>query len=221
MCLALVTDMNRQLLAAFALPVAIAITGCCGAKEQHAINISPGLSVTRNGVTRSVGTSARATAPPTSEAQFQFVFNTLEGSTIGDGIALSTGGNDPVTDELIIVALALPMSLREGDEYTIGNTYAVQPGVENDPGAFGAYDLQQPNQAEASFTVATYTFPPGEYNATFRAVATTGTVRVTNRERGRVELALNLTFTDAAGNTATVTGPVIASNERYTPPCYS
>ena len=216
--------MNARLLTTLALPIALAITACCGAEEQHAINFSNGpdlLTVTRNGVTRKIGMPTRATAPPISPPNFQFVFNTLEGSTIGDGIALSTGGNDPVTDELIIVALALPMSLRVGDVYTVGATYSVQPGVENDPGVFGAYDLQQPNQAEASFTVATYTFPPGEYNANFRAVSTTGTVRVTERERGRVALSLNLTFTDAAGNTATVTGVMTASNERYTPPCYS
>ena len=208
--------------AALALATTIAITGCCGAEEQHAVTISTGfdsLIVTRDGVTRKIGSVSRATVPPTSPPTFEFVFNTLEGNTIGDGIALSTGGNDPVTDELVIVALALPMSLRQGDQYPVGATYTVEPGLENAPGVFGAYDLQQPNQAETSFTVATYTFPPGVYNATFRAVASSGTVSVVERERGRIVLSLNLTFTDAGGKTATVTGRMQAVTERFTPPC--
>jgi hypothetical protein len=208
--------------AAFGIAATIAISACCGAEEEHAISISTGqdaLTVTRDGVSRKIESAARATVPPTSPPTFQFVFNTLEGNTVGDGIALSVTGNDPVTDEVVTVALALPMSLREGDQYAVGATYTIEPGVENDPGLFGAYDLQQPNQAEGSFTVSTYTFPPGRYDATFRAVSTTGTVTVAERERGRVSLALNLTFTDEAGRTATVTGRMNAVTERFTPPC--
>ena len=215
--------MNRtESLAAFVLATTIAITGCCGNDEQHAVSISTGpdlLTVTRDGVARKIGSVSRATVPPTSPPTFEFVYNTLEGNTIGDGIALSVGGDDPITGELVIVALALPMSLRLGDQYQVGATYSVEPGLENAPGVFGAYDLNQPNQAEASFTVATYTFPPGVYNATFRAVTSTGTVQVVERERGRLVLSLNLTFTDAGGKTATVTGRMLAITERFTEPC--
>jgi hypothetical protein len=209
-------------LAAFTLATTIAITGCCGNDEQHAVTISTGqdsLTVTRDGVARKVGSVSRATVPPTSPPTFEFVFNTLEGNTIGDGIALSVGGDDPVTGELVIVALALPMSLLLGDQYSVGGTYSVEPGLPNAPGVFGAYDLNQPNQAEASFTTATYTFPPGVYTATFRAVTSTGTVQVVERERGRLVLSLNLNFADAAGKTATVTGRMQAITERFTPPC--
>lgn len=210
-------------LAAFVLATTFGISACCSVDEQHAITVAApdSLSITRDGVTRKLGSVARATAPPTSPPTFQFVYNTLEGSTIGDGIALSVTGNDPVTDEVIIVALALPMALRQGDEYTVGATYTVEAGLSNAPGVFGAYDLQQPEQAEAAFTVATYTFPPGVYNATFQATTTTGTVRVVERERGRLGLSLDLTFTDATGKTATVTGRMAAINETFTPPCTS
>lgn len=205
-----------------AVALATTLAACCGAEEEHAVSISPGvdsLTLTRDGVSRKFGTVARATVPPTSPPTFEFVFNTLEGNTIGDGIALSIGGDDPVTNELVLVSLALPMSLRIGDQYTVGATYTVQPGLDNAPGVFGAYDLQQPNQAEAAFTTSTYTFPPGVYNATFQAATTTGTLRVIERERGRLGLSLNLTFTDAAGKTVTVTGQMHAFTERFTPPC--
>jgi hypothetical protein len=205
-----------------AVSLATTLAACCGAEEEHVVSISPGvdsLTLTRDGVARKFGTVARATVPPTSPPTFEFVFNTLEGNTIGDGIALSVGGDDPVTNELVLVSLALPMSLRIGDQYTVGATYTVQPGLDNAPGVFGAYDLQQPNQAEAAFTTSTYTFPPGVYNATFQAATTTGTVRVIERERGRIVLSLNLNFTDPAGKTATVTGLMHATTERFTPPC--
>ena len=215
---------TTQWLTAFGLATTLAITGCCGNDEQHAVTITTGvdsLTITRDGVARKVSNVIRATAPPISPPTFEFVFNTLEGNTIGDGIALSLSGDDPITGELVTVALALPMSLRLGDQYQVGATYPVEPGVPNAPGVFGAYDLNQPNQAEASFTVATYTFPPGVYNTTFQAVTSSGAVQVVERERGRLVLSLNLTLTDAAGKTATVTGRMLATTERYTPPCYS
>lgn len=208
--------------AAFTIATTFAITGCCGADEQHAVTITTGvdsLTVTRDGVARKISSVTRATVPPTSPPTFEFVFNTLEGNTIGDGIALSAGGDDPLSEEFVSLSLALPMSLRLGDEYTVGATYAVEPGLDNAPGVFGAYDLQQPNQAETSFAFVSYTFPPGVYNATYRAVTSSGTIRVVERERGRMAVSVNLTFVDAAGKTATVTGRVLAITERFTPPC--
>jgi hypothetical protein len=213
---------TTRLSAVLALATTAGITGCCGAEEQHAVTVSaPGfLSVTRDGVTRQIESVFRITDPPTPPATFDFIFNTLEGSTSGEGIALTVGGNDPVSDELVSLTLALPVTLRSGDQYPVGATFSTDPGV-NDARLIGQYDLQQPNQAEAAFTISTYTFPPGVYNATFRATTSTGTIRVTQRERGRVELTLNLSFTDAAGKTVTVTGPMQAVTESVTPPCYS
>jgi hypothetical protein len=211
-----------RLIATLALVTPIALTGCCGADEQHAVNVSTaGLTLVRDGVTTQITSSARATVPPVSPPTFQFVYNTLQGNTIGDGVALSVGGNDPVSDELITFALALPMALRDGDVYTVGATYTIEPGIENDPRLFGAYDLEQPNQAEVAFNISTYTFPPATYTTTYRAVTSTGTIRVLERERGRLELMVELSLVDAAGKTATVTGQVHANTETYTPPCYS
>lgn len=207
----------------FGLAVIGTMSGCCDAEEQRSVSIgSPGqLTVVMGGTTLHAGTASRLSDPPANPATVQFVFNILEGSTSGEGITLTAGGNDPVTDQLVILSLALPVALRAGDVYTVGGTFDLEPSLDGDPRAFGPYDLAQPNQAEVSFNVSRYSFPPPTFTVDFRAVTSTGTVRVTGRERGRVDLQVDLAFTDAAGNTATVTGGVQAVTERYTPPCFS
>ena len=210
-------------LGAFAFATTIAITGCCGAEEERAVTVwaPDSLTVIGDGVTRRIASVIRLTEPPASPSTFQFVYNTIEGSTSGEGIALSLSGNDPVSDELVIFTLALPVSLRKGDEYSVGATFTVEPGFTSDPRMWGPHDLQQSTQAEVAFTVATYTFPPGVFNTTFVAETSTGTIRVTERERGRVELLVDLSFADANGKTTTVIGRVHASTEKITRPCFS
>ncbi len=79
---------------------------------------------------------------------------------------MGLSGIDATSDERVILVLALPVSLRRGDDYTVGATFTVDPGPTTDPRSFGAYYLQQPNGAEAAFTVATYSFPPLLYTDT-------------------------------------------------------
>ena len=218
--------MTRFCVPVFGLATTLAMNACnyCGAEEEHAITISAGLegvNVVRDGTTRRIEVVNHATSPPTNASSFDFVFNALEGSRTGEGIALSFGGNDPVTDEIVALTMALPVSLRRGDEYPVGSTFTVEVGLDPDPREFGQYDLKQSNQAEVAFTIAKYTFPPPTFTVNFRAVTSTGTIRVTDRDDGRVELLLNLSFTDANGKKALVTGRVQAVTEKRTPPCIS
>lgn len=209
-------------MAAIALTMTFATTGClCGADEEHAVTVSSpdSLTVTRDGAARRIEVVTRLDQTQVSPPTFEFVFNTIEGSTSGEGIALSLSGTDPTSNELVILVLALPVSLRRGDEYAVGATFTVDAGMSSDPRLWGPRDLQQSNQAEAAFTVATYSFPPPQYNAVCRAVSSSGTIRVTQRQSGWVELSLNLSFADAAGKTTTVTGRAQANSERFTPPC--
>lgn len=214
----------RRWTAAIGLAATLGTTGClCGAEEEHAFTVSApdSLVVTRDGTTRRIETVVRVAENQLATSTFQLVFNTLEGTPSSEGIALSLSGHDPVTDELVTLTLALPVSLRRGDEYVVGNTFAIPPGIDLDPRLFGAYDLRQSNQAEVSFSIAKYLFPPPSFDVRFRATTSAGTVRVTTRQKGRVELTLNLSFTDATGRPATLTGRVSAVTERYTPPCTS
>jgi hypothetical protein len=215
----------RWLPTIFGLATTIAASGCiCGAnREQRAITISSGvdsLTVLREGGTLRISNVLRASVPPNSPSQFDFAFNTLEGATSGEGIALSLSGNDPVTDELVTLALAVPVSLRRGEEYSVGGTFTFEAGG-SDPRLFGPYDLRQSNQAEVGFIIAKYSFPPPSYTTSFQAVTTTGTIRVTQRTEGSVELTVNLSLVDAAGKTVKVTGRLQASTEEFTLSCIS
>jgi len=209
-----------QWLAGFALATTFATTGCCGS-EQQAVTVSApdSISVTRNGTTRNVEIVTRLDETQSSRSSFDFVYNTIEGSRSGEGIALTLSGIDPVSDEVVLLVLALPVSLRDGDEYPVGATFPVDAGVPSDPRFWGPHDLQQPTQAETAFTIASYTFPPGVYNSTYRAATSAGTIRITDRENGWVQMTLNLSFIDASGATATVTGEVQVNSEEYSAPC--
>ena len=200
-----------------AVAATIASNGCnyCG-PEQHAITTSSN-SLTMGGDidTRQIQyVTYRLTEPPASHDAFQFVFNTLEGSTNGEGVALTLSGTDAITQEIVTIVLALPVSLRQGDQYSVGGTFSVDVGSPTETRQWGAHDLQQANMADVAFVVSTYSFPPPVHTPNFRAVASTGTIRVVNRTDGHVQLELDLSFTDATGNVRTLTGDAEANAEK-------
>jgi len=200
----------------------IADSACsyCG-PEQHAITTSANtLTLGGDIATRQIQyVTYRLTEPPASHDVFQFLFNTLEGSTNGEGVAFTLKGTDAVTQEVVWLVLALPVSLRQGDEYSVGATFDVDVGSPAMTGFWGAHDLAQSNKADVAFVVSTYTFPPPVFTPNFTAVSTTGTIRVVNRTSGHVELQLNLSFTDAAGSVRTVTGDAQANAEKFAALC--
>lgn len=208
---------------ALAFAASVAVSGCnCGAQEQRALTVSSAsLTLGGDGAPRQMAPVIRLTEVETDPSSFRFVFNTIEGSASGEGIALSISGTDPSSDELVALTLALPVSLRRGEEYPVGGTFAIEPGVSSDPQLWGPHDLAQPNRAEVAFTIAAYTFPPPLYTTKFRAVTSSGTIRVTDRQSGWVALSVNLSFVDANGRTRTLSGNVQATTERVTPPCIS
>ena len=200
----------------------IGITGCdfCG-PEQHAITTSvSNFTLSGDIPARDVQYSViRLTEPPATHEQFQFVFNTLEGSTNGEGVALALNGTDAVTQEIVTLVLALPVTLREGDVYPVGGTFNIEVGTSSDTGLWGAHDLVDPNKADVAFVVAAYTFPPPVYTPSFRAVSSAGTIKVASRSDGQVQLIMNLSFTDAGGHTRTVTGNAQANTEKFSAAC--
>jgi hypothetical protein len=209
-------------LPAFVVAATIANIGCnyCG-PEQHAITTSANtLTLGGDFGTRQIQfVTYRLTEPPASHDAFQFVFNTLEGSANGEGVALTLSGTDAITQEIVTIVLALPVSLREDDEYSVGGTFSVEVGSPAETRLWGAHDLLESNKADVAFVVATYSFPPPVYTSNFRAVASTGAIRVVNRTRGHVQLDLNLTFTDATSNLRTVTGDAEANTEKSAALC--
>jgi hypothetical protein len=209
-------------LPALAIAATIANTGCnyCG-PEQHAITTSANtLTLGGDIATRQIQyVTYRLTEPPASPDVFEFVFNTLEGSTRGEGVAITLSGSDAITQEVVTIVLALPVSLRQGDEYAVGATFSVEVGSAAETRLWGAHDLVDPSKADVAFVVSTYSFPPPVHTPNFRAVASTGTIRVVGRTQGHVQLELDLSFTDAAGNVRTVTGDAQASTEKSAALC--
>jgi hypothetical protein len=203
------------------VPTLMASACICGAEDQLSVStFAPDpVTVTRDGATRKIETIGQLTSPPIEASRFQFVYNTLEGSSSGKGLALTFSGRDPVTDDIVILTIAVPVALRSGTEYPVGETFTIEPTVDGDPRGIGSYELQRTDQAAAAFSVSTYVFPPPQFNIGFRAVATTGSILVVQREKGGVQLRLNLTFTDATGKTAVVTGRVQATAHRSSRPC--
>jgi hypothetical protein len=206
----------------FVVAATIASSGCsyCG-PEQHAITTSAN-TLTLGG---DIGARQiqyviyRLTQPPATPDVFEFIFNTLEGSTNGEGVALTLSGTDAITQEVVTIVLALPVTLREGDEYAVGSTFSVEVGSIAETKLWGAHDLAQSNKADVAFVVSTYSFPPPVHTPNFRAVTSTGTIRVVNRTRGHVQLELNLSFTDANGSVRTVTGDAQANTEKRAALC--
>jgi hypothetical protein len=202
---------------------ATSATGCdaCG-PEQHAITTTAPNNLTLGGDfgTRQVQfVNRRLTQPPATRDAFQFLFNTLDGLTTGEGVAFTLAGTDAVTQEIVTLVLALPVALREGDDYAVSATFSVDPGAPSESGFWGAHDLQQPDKAEVAFVISTYSFPPVEYTTNFRAVTSSGTVHVTGRSPGHLQVSLDLTFTDANGSVRTLTGDGRADNERFAALC--
>ena len=206
---------------ALALVTGVSSSGCnlCG-PEQHAITTSAN-TLTMGG---EFGThqiqfvNLHLTEPPATSNQMDFVFSTLEGSTNGEGVALTFSGTDAVTQEVVTFTLALPVALQEGADYPVAATFDINVGT-TDAAMWGSHDLQQSNKADVAFVVATYTFPPPLYTPTFRAVQSSGTVHVTDRSNGHVQVQLNLSFTDANGKTRTLTGNAEANAEKSDATC--
>jgi hypothetical protein len=213
----------RVSLAAFVLAAALGASGCnaCG-PEQHAITTTAPNNLTLGGDfgTRQVQfVNRRLTEPPATHDDFQFLFNTLEGVTSGEGVAFTLSGTDAVTQEVVTLVLALPVALREGDDYAVGGTFNVELADPGETGFWGAHDLTQPGKADVAFAIATYTFPPVAYTTNFRAATSSGTIEVTDRSPGQLQVHVNLSFTDASGDVRSLTGDGRADNERFAALC--
>jgi len=219
-------SIRKWALTVFALALSTGASAClCGNREEHAVTLSAGsegLTLIGDGVGRRIPVEWQFTSNQASPSEFEFVVNAIDGSKAGEGVALtvtgSVPGSDQTSSDFVSLTMALPVSLQQGDVYAVGSTFTVDVGV-TDSRAWGSHDLLQSNQADVAFAIATYTFPPPVYTVKFRAVSSTGSIRVTNRSAGHVELLLNLNFSDANGTTRFLNGPVRVNLETFNASC--
>ncbi len=196
---------------------AVVLNGCCGPEQRSVHILAPDqVTVQLNNHTLFFYSNTNLTSPPVSSSKLDFIFSTLAGSTSGEGIALTFRGSEATSPQAMMLSLAVPVALHNGDVYTVGSTFANDPNVTDD--ALGQYNLAQSNQAEVAFNVSNNNFP-NPYEVTYRATSTTGTIRVTSRSGDQVELTLDLHLTDANGTVATVVGRVQAINQRMSASC--
>jgi hypothetical protein len=216
-------SIKRFTLAALVAAGTIFGNGCnaCG-PEQHAITATAPNNLTLGGDfgTRQVQyVNRRLTQPPATREAFNFLFSTLDGLAQGEGVAFTLAGTDAQTQEIVTLVLGLPVALRQGDTYAVGGTFHVDVSAPSEAGFWGAHDLQQSGKADVAFVIATYTFPPVTYTPTFTAVTSSGTIQVTDRSPGHLQVHLDLSFTDANGNARTLTGDGRVDNERFAALC--
>ena len=215
-------SIRKWALTAFTVLFATASSAClCGNREEHAVTLSAGsegLTLIADGIGRRIPIEWQFTSNQASPSSFEFVVDAIDGSKAGEGVALTVTGSDPTSGDFVSLTMALPVSLQQGDLYAVGSTFTTDIGV-TDARDWGPHDLQQSNQADVAFAIATYTFPPPVYTVKFRAVTSTGSIRVTSRSSGFVELLLNLNFADANGTTRFLNGPVRVSLQTFNASC--
>lgn len=209
----------RQLSAStWSVLAAVALNGCCGPEQRSVHILAPDqVTVQLNNHTLFFYSNTSLTSPPVSSSKLDFIFNTLGGSTSGEGVMLTFRGSEATSPQAMMLTLAVPVALHNGDVYTVGGTFANDPNV-GDDATLGQYNLAQSNQAEVGFNVSNSNFP-NPYEVTYRAATTTGTIRVTSRASDQVELTLDLHLTDTNGVVATVAGRVQAINQRRSASC--
>ena len=177
-------------LSAFVVAATIANSGCsvCGPGQHRITTASRTLTMGGGVATRQIQyVTYRLTQPPPSR--------------------------NVMMQEVVWLVLALPVTLRQGDSYAVGSNFSTDVTDPAQPGFWGAHDLAQSNKADMAFVVSHYSFPPPVFTPNFTAVSSSGTIRVTNRTHGHVQLDLNLSFTDVAGNVRTVVGDAQANGE--------
>ncbi|HUP89367.1 MAG TPA: hypothetical protein VM100_08455 [Longimicrobiales bacterium] len=195
----------------------------CGAEEQRAINVGvyDSITVTRAGQTSRLQLGARVGDTEITRPTFDSVFTAVDkGLNANRSVILSLGGTDPATGEIVLASFILPSDLRKGAQYTVTSTFNIEPGFSTTPLSWGTRGANGSN-AVLGFTTSTYTFPPANFTINYRATSASGTITVTNRGSGFVELQLAIQFTDASGRPGSMTGRIQATAERYTPPCFS
>ena len=214
-------SIRKWALTTFGLATTLSMSACaCLGREEHAVTLSAGsegLTLIADGVGRRIPVEWRFTSNQAAPSEFDFVVDAIDGSKAGEGVALTVTGSDPTTSDYVTLTMALPVSLQQGDIYNVGSTFTVDVGV-TDSRAWGRHDLQQSNQADVAFATATQT-PPAVYTVNYRAVSSAGSIRVTQRSSGHVELLLNLNFADGSGRTKSLNGPVRVNLETFTASC--
>lgn len=184
--------------------------GCDDVNRIHAAT-APGFGVTRVGAAGTTGAMLYGTADYTqretgSLPDFDEVFAVLARNS-GDGRNLQftlTGYETPPGDRIVLV-LSVPTRAQQGDRFRVVGAFT-PPGPWQDEWTFRR--AVAPGDTEIGFarTRATIPNPPYDYAAIYTATRATGTIQVLRRERGHLDLQVDVTATDEAGRAYRIAG---------------
>ena len=205
--------------------VAFSNSGCsiCGAEEQRAVTVSSlgPLLITQNGQTSSVRMGGRVSEAEIARAGFDELFSVIEGGGSAQrGGVITLAPDQQSNDNLMLIAIALPGGLRQGQRLAVGGAFDAPFRLSTESG-FGVRTLTVPGRPDVAFRTGSYTFPPATFHTTYAATAAEGFVEVVRRGGEWIELLLDVTVRNAAGELVVLRGSVQAQAERYTPPCIS
>lgn len=208
--------MRRIATTAAVLALAGSLSGCgLGCEDVNRIQATtaPGFSVTQVGATGTTGALLYSRADYTQKEtgslpDFDEVFAVLARNS-GDGRSLQftlTGYETPPGDRIVLV-LSIPTRAQQGDRLRVTGAFA-PPGPWQDDWTFRR--AVAPGDTEIGFarTRATIPNPPYNYAAIYTATRATGTVDVTGRDRGRLDLRVDLTAVDETGRGYRIAGTV-------------
>lgn len=206
--------MRRIATAAALLALAGSLGGCSlGCEDVNRIHAAtaPGFGVTQVGAAGTTVAMLYGTADYTQEEtgslpDFDEVFAVLARNS-GDGRNLQftlTGYETPPGDRIVLV-LSIPTRAQQGDRFRVTGAFT-PPGPWQEEWTFRR--AVAPGDAEIGFarTRATIPNPPYNYAAIYTATRATGTIDVLRRERGHLDLRVDMTATDEAGRAYRIAG---------------
>ena len=218
--------MKKVLVAVAALAVvALSNSGCslCRADEERAVSVSSlgPLAITKNGQTSSVRMGGRVSEVQIARASFDELFSVIEGGGSAQrGGVLTLQPDQQSQDAMMLIAIAVPGDLRQFQRLAVGGAFDAPFRLSTESG-FGVRTLTVPGRPDVAFRTGSYTFPPATFHTTYVATAAEGFIEVVRRSGESIELLLDVTVRNAAGEPVVLRGSVQAQAERYTPPCIS
>ncbi|MEW5930226.1 MAG: hypothetical protein AB1941_22435 [Gemmatimonadota bacterium] len=208
--------MRRIATAPAVLALAATLGGCgLGCEDVNRIHAATaaGFGVTEVVAAGTTGAMLYGSADYTQEEtgslpDFDEVFAVLARNS-GDSRSLQftlTGYETPPGDRIVLV-LSVPTRAQQGDRFRVTGAFA-PPGPWQDEWTFRR--AVAPGETEIGFarTRATIPNPPYNYAAVYTATRAAGTVEVLGRDRGRLDLRVDLTATDDAGRGYRIAGTV-------------
>lgn len=205
------------------LVVAATLLAACGGREERSLNAYGTLTLERGTAQVDVLMQGRIHDVHFPQGQFDDAWAAVtRGAAPWDALMITAINTvlEPrgETDLTVALILAAPLPLVRGASYDIGAAFAPPAGMPLYWNAWGRRELARDGVGEVALRVFDYRPVGMEILNDFVATAATGTIEVTTATRDQVILRLDISATNAGGETVRLYGDLDLRGERYTPP---